>query len=394
MRLINNLIESDIAEILRKGKNLLAFSHGTDSTALFFILESLNINFDIAMVDYSVRNESKTEVQSAKNLAKKYNKKLYILELKNIESNKNITNIESIMDFYSIKNASDSSENISFFRAFVKESDLSIDSNFESKARQIRYSFFYNLIESNNYTNLLTAHHLNDRLEWLFMRLFLGASLHSLLGFKQIESRNYNGVNFNIIRPLINITKNEILEYNRINNIEFFTDKSNENTKYLRNNIRHNIIKNIESRFYKGIKKSFMYLENEREILYPQVIICIDSNLFYCKNTNFKSNAHRIHIIDILSKNLGYLLSGKQKAEIDSLFFTLDFSKTAYKECVMGDKIIIAINKEFLFVALNFIESRTFIPKKIREIYRKEKIPKKIREIMYQNLLKYSLKNE
>lgn len=54
---------------LKEGKNLLAFSHGTDSTALFYILLKLGIDFDMAMVDYGIREESKTEVAASLKLA-------------------------------------------------------------------------------------------------------------------------------------------------------------------------------------------------------------------------------------------------------------------------------------------------------------------------------------
>ena len=90
---------------INTSKNLLAFSAGIDSTALFFILLENNIEFDIAIVNYNLREQSKIEVQYAKDLAKKYNKKCFIKDVK--------------------------SENIS---------------NFEKEARDIRYKFFNELI--------------------------------------------------------------------------------------------------------------------------------------------------------------------------------------------------------------------------------------------------------
>ena len=60
---------------LRDQKNLLAFSGGVDSTALFFLLLKKNIEFDIAIVNYQTRESSKDELLYAKELSSKYNKK-------------------------------------------------------------------------------------------------------------------------------------------------------------------------------------------------------------------------------------------------------------------------------------------------------------------------------
>ena len=71
------MISQNVQEKLNSGANLLAFSHGIDSTALFYILEESGIKFDLAMVDYNVREQSKSEIKSAKELADKFGKKIY-----------------------------------------------------------------------------------------------------------------------------------------------------------------------------------------------------------------------------------------------------------------------------------------------------------------------------
>ena len=60
--------------VIKNQKNLLAFSAGVDSVALFFLLLEQNISFDIAIVDYNLRAQSKDEISYAKELAFKYNK--------------------------------------------------------------------------------------------------------------------------------------------------------------------------------------------------------------------------------------------------------------------------------------------------------------------------------
>ena len=68
----------------KNNKNLLGFSGGVDSSAMFFFLLNNNIDFDIAIVNYNLREQSKEEVKYAFELAKKYNKKIYLKEISKI----------------------------------------------------------------------------------------------------------------------------------------------------------------------------------------------------------------------------------------------------------------------------------------------------------------------
>ena len=76
---------------IKESKNLLAFSAGVDSTALFFLLLEQNIPFDIAIVNYNVRVQSKEELAYAKELATKYNKQIFIKEV----TLENLSNFEN-----------------------------------------------------------------------------------------------------------------------------------------------------------------------------------------------------------------------------------------------------------------------------------------------------------
>ena len=66
------MLQQKTKELLKNSKNLLAFSAGGDSTALLFLLLDNNIQFDIAIVDYGIRKQSKDEVAYAQELAKQY----------------------------------------------------------------------------------------------------------------------------------------------------------------------------------------------------------------------------------------------------------------------------------------------------------------------------------
>lgn len=141
------MIKQDSIEILKESKNLLAFSAGVDSTALLFLLLKNYIKFDIAIVDYNQREQSKEEVLYAKELASIYGLKCYTFSAPKIEK------------------------------------------NFESKARDIRYDFFKKIINNYGYTNLLTAHHLGDRFEWMLMQFCKGAGCAEIAGMRWLEKK-------------------------------------------------------------------------------------------------------------------------------------------------------------------------------------------------------------
>lgn len=112
------------------------------------------------------------------------------------------------------------------------------DDNFQNEARTKRYEFFRELINKYNSKYLFTAHHADDLIETILMRISRGSSLKGYSGFqKEVEMDNYK-----IIRPLISKTKEEILLYNKDNKIKYVTDLSNEKDTYTRNRYRKYIL--------------------------------------------------------------------------------------------------------------------------------------------------------
>ena len=108
----------------------------------------------------------------------------------------------------------------------------------EVEARNIRYSFFESLLKKYNTKYLFTAHHGDDLVETILMRLVRGSSL---AGYSPINLVS-NTKNYKKIRPLLYVTKEDILIYCLENNISYAVDKSNESLEYTRNRYRHNIL--------------------------------------------------------------------------------------------------------------------------------------------------------
>lgn len=132
------------------------------------------------------------------------------------------------------------------------------EDNFHNQARIKRYDFFKELLEKYQSKILLTAHHGDDLIETILMRIVRGSNLKGYLGFKK-ESKF---LNYHIYRPLISITKNEIEKYNHDNNIPYVLDQSNEKDKYTRNRYRHQILPFLKNED-KDVHKKFLKFSEE-----------------------------------------------------------------------------------------------------------------------------------
>lgn len=117
------------------------------------------------------------------------------------------------------------------------------DDNFHNEARNIRYKFFDSIVHKYQANYLMTAHHGDDLLETILMRMVRGSNLNGYSGFKSVVEMD----DYKIIRPLISFTKQELLDYDIQNNVPFFVDKSNEKDKYTRNRYRKYILPFLKS---------------------------------------------------------------------------------------------------------------------------------------------------
>ena len=198
-------------------KVVLACSTGPDSMALFHILlklkQELNFELIIAHINHKVRKQSEEEALFIKELCQK--------------------------------------EQLTFEYYEITEK---ISSNFHSKSRIIRYNFLENIIKKYQANYLMTAHHGDDLIETILMRLDRGSNLKGYSGFNLVTQKQ----DYQIIRPLIFYTKKDIEEYLNQNNYKYFIDSTNLEDEYPRNRYRHHILpllkqenQNIHEKYYK-----------------------------------------------------------------------------------------------------------------------------------------------
>jgi tRNA(Ile)-lysidine synthase len=149
--------------------------------------------------------------------------------------------------------------------AFAKDYKLST----QVAARELRYSWFYELLETENFDYILTAHHADDNLETFIINLARGTGLDGLTGIPEENDK--------IIRPLLPFSREEILKYAQENNIQWREDSSNASNKYLRNKIRHDlvpILKEINPNFLNAFQKTQSFLQ-EAQVMVEDASIMI-----------------------------------------------------------------------------------------------------------------------
>lgn len=225
-----------------------AISGGPDSMALLHLLirikKVLDITIICAHVNHKVRKESDDELIFVRNYCMKHG-----VIFESMEINK-----------YS-------------------------DDNFHNESRTIRYQFFKELVKKYKAKYLFTAHHADDLMETVLMRLVRGSTLKGYAGFE--ERIKYS--NYELIRPLIHVTKDEIYTYLKKHRIAYVIDQSNFKEVYTRNRFRKNMIpflkkedSMVHDKFYKFSRMLLecnAYINKEVEklipIVYPQKVLSI-----------------------------------------------------------------------------------------------------------------------
>ena len=152
------------------------------------------------------------------------------------------------------------------------------DDNFHNEARSIRYNYFNSLVKKYHAKYVFTAHHADDLIETILMRIVRGSTLKGYSGFsKTVKMSNYY-----IIRPLIQVTKDEIYNYLNKNKIKYMQDSSNTKDVYTRNRFRKYIVpefkkedKMVHEKFYKFSKTLLeynYYIERQVDKIYKKIV--------------------------------------------------------------------------------------------------------------------------
>lgn len=211
---------------LKEGTFLLACSGGVDSVVLAHLCASCNLDFALAHCNFKLRGaESDKDEDLVRTLAKDLGREIFV------------TSFDT-------------------HRYMVQHK-----TNLQIAARELRYHWFSQIMTKHHIKTLVTAHHADDRLETFLINLSRGTGIEGLSGIPSLTGT--------ISRPLLQFSRSEIKNYAETNAIHWREDASNENTKYVRNNLRHTVIpklKELNPRFLNNFLKTQEYLGQTQEI--------------------------------------------------------------------------------------------------------------------------------
>ena len=241
MEEVYNFIRNDIG-LKPDDTIVIGVSGGPDSMALLYVMnefkKAMGLKIICAHINHNVRKESDQEKIDLENYCKKNN---------------------IIFEYIKVKKWG--------------------DDNFHNEARTIRYNFFDELIENYDAKYLMTAHHGDDLIETILMRIVRGSTLKGYSGFSRIVNKG----KYTIVRPLLSLTKDEIVNFNNKNNILYATDSSNNEDHYTRNRYRHTVLPflkneepNVHKKFIKfseTLLENSIYIDKEANRVFNEVFI-------------------------------------------------------------------------------------------------------------------------
>lgn len=206
------------------------------------------------------------------------------------------------------------------------------DDNFHNEARTVRYNFFDEIINIYSARYLMTAHHGDDLIETILMRIVRGSTLKGYSGFSRIVDKG----NYTLVRPLITVTKTEIENFDIKNNIWYAIDSSNNEDHYTRNRYRHKVLPflkkedpNVHKKFLKYSKtllENNEFIENEASKYFNKVFH--NGNLNIDKFVQLDKVIQSKIIYNILERIYGDDLFIICDAHVDLIFNLISSSKS------------------------------------------------------------------
>ena len=315
MEEVYNFIRKEIG--LSVGDTIVVgVSGGPDSMALLYILNEfknkMDLNIICAHVNHNKRKESEQEKIDLENYCKK--------------------------------------NNITF--EYIKVTNWG-DDNFHNEARSVRYNFSEELVYNYGAKYLMTAHQGDDLIETILMRIVRGSTLKGYSGFSRIVDKG----DYKIIRPLITVTKDEILKFDEKNGIQYAIDESNNEDHYTRNRYRHTVLPflkqeepNIHKKFLKfseTLLKNSNYIDSVANKEFNKVFQ--NGNLDIDKFKSLDPVIQTKIIYNILEKIYGDDLLIVGNAHVDLIFGLISSNKSNSVVHLPNNVIVVKSYNELTF---------------------------------------------
>ena len=267
---------------------------------------------DIIVVGFSGGPDSVFLMEMLKKLKNFINFKIYLVHINHLLRGEDADSDEKFSIEYAKKN------NLEIFikRIPVKEIAKEVGKTLEEVGREERYKFFSEIYKKVRANKIATAHNKDDQIETFLFRLIRGASLQGLEGIK-IKNNN-------IIRPISEIYKKDILDYLNKNEIQYKIDKTNFENEFTRNSIRLDLIPFIEKRYnIKFKEKIFSLIEEIRENNQNNSLNLSDftdsENRIILEKIKFLSNFNKKNLLGIFLNKKNITVNRNKIDEIENL---------------------------------------------------------------------------
>ena len=249
--------------INEKDRILVGLSGGPDSIFLLYILHNyFNNQLIIAHINHKLRGvDSDLDEKFVRTISQKLKIPLYVIR-----------------------------EDI---RKLSNENKKSI----EEVGREVRFSFFDKILKVENFNKIALGHNLDDNVETILINFIKGSGTKGLIGIP--EKRD------NIIHPIINIKKEEILKFLEENKIEYRVDKTNFEIDFLRNKVRNYLLPIIEKEFNKNFKEKILSLSNILKVedrFLDNLVENIKNDLMEFENDFIKIDLKKFQKLDLSLK--------------------------------------------------------------------------------------------
>ncbi|WP_026976955.1 tRNA lysidine(34) synthetase TilS [Flavobacterium tegetincola] len=286
---------------------LLAVSGGIDSIVLAALFLKSNLNFSIVHCNFNLRaTESDLD--------------------------------QKFVEAYCLEN------NIQFFttsfdtKAFATDYKLST----QIAARKLRYDYFYEVLQKENFDFIATAHHLDDSVETFIINLSRGTGIDGLTGIPLQNDK--------IIRPLLNFSRSDIEKFAKVNNINWREDASNATDYYVRNKIRHHlapILRELNPSFSNSFQQTLQNLQQ------AQSLVDDASRIVYKKVVEDEVDYKKINIeeLKLLPNYKAYLYQWLQPLGFTAWQDIYDLVDAESGKKILSEQYQLLKNRNYLIIA-------------------------------------------
>jgi tRNA(Ile)-lysidine synthase len=318
---INSVLRAHTAK-----KVIVACSAGLDSTVLFHACSQLNLPLELAHVNYQLRGEdSEMDAEFVQQLANSYHTRFH---LKRIDLNQYLTH----------------------------------GGNLQKYARDLRYEFFDTLTRNQEDCYVLLAHHKEDQTETFFMNL---ARNSGIMGLSAMPVQRDN-----IIRPLLDISKEELRAYALRNSISWREDASNATLKYTRNQWRHKVLPELRKSLpsldesVQHLVKAFQRTQTEIESKVAQIV----SEIYRFQKLSLEqfqemSTSERIELCRQIGQPFGILHTWEKLEHKGTGIDLVKHPNCPYHRIVLDDKCFTFLSEELKPLPSLRIETISELPK-------------------------------